>query len=388
MSKGSQIASRLTNVARDLYKTQDFIPLHAPIFEGKEAAYVTETITSTFVSTVGAFVGRFEDDMAAFTGAQRAVAVVNGTAALQVGLHLVGVGIGDLVITQALSFVATCNAIAHCRAQPVFCDVDRATMGLSPDAVAAWLDDNATRANDGRARRKSDGAIIKACVPMHTFGHPMRITELQKLCADWGIAVVEDAAEGLGSTFQGQHAGTFGEVGTQSFNGNKILTTGGGGMILTNAEIGDRARHLTTTAKVPHAWNFDHDAVAWNFRMPNLNAALGVAQLEQLPIFIAAKRQIAASYAAALADVIEVQQEPADCQSNFWLNAVICEDQAMRDTLLEASNSAGVMTRPIWTLMSHLPMYSGCDKGPLDVSEFLSSRVVNIPSGVTVAMLK
>ena len=388
MSNHTLITNHLIKFVRDLYQTNDFIPLHSPLFVGQESEYVAQTISSTFVSSVGFFVDRFEESMATLTGSNRAIAVVNGTAALQVGLHLVDVKKGDLVITQALSFVATCNAISHCGAQPVFCDVDLSTMGLSPESVALWLFENAYIDDVGKARRSSDDARIQACVPMHTFGHPIRIHELQQICQKWGITIVEDAAESVGSLYQGQHTGTFGQVGIQSFNGNKIITTGGGGMILTDEWKGAQAKHLTTTAKVAHAWNFDHDAVAWNFRMPNLNAALGLAQLEQLGLFLKVKRHIFDSYTAALSNIIEIQREPKHCISNFWLNAVICEDKNMRDVVLRETNAAGVMTRPIWTLLSQLPMYSNCDSGPLDVSQWLADRVVNVPSGVTEGMSK
>jgi len=320
--------------------------------------------------------------MAAYTGAGRAVAVVNGTSALHIALRLAGVGPGDLVITQALSFVATCNAISYCGAAPVFCDVDRATMGLSPEAVEGWLSDHATLGADGLCRTRLGGRVIRACVPMHSFGHPVRLAELRAVCDRWALVLVEDAAESLGSTYHGRHTGTFGRLGTQSFNGNKILTTGGGGMILTDAALGARAKHLTTTAKVPHPYEYVHDEVGYNYRLPNLNAALGCAQLERLEAFVAAKRALAAGYASALAGQVEVMREPDGCRSNFWLNAVICDDRAMRDAMLAATNAAGVMTRPIWALMTRLPMYAGALRGPLPMSEWLEARVVNLPSGV------
>ena len=370
----------LIGVVRDHYGASGLIPLHAPVFAGREADYVANTVRSTFVSSVGAYVDRFEADMAAYTGAGRAVAVVNGTAALHMALLLAGVGQGDLVITQSLTFVATCNAIAYCGAHPVFCDVDRATMGLSPDAVEAWLAEHAVLGADGVAR--VGGRVVRACVPMHTFGHPVRLAELVELCARWGLVLIEDAAESLGSTYHGRHTGTVGRIGTQSFNGNKILTTGGGGMILTDAALGARAKHLTTTAKQPHAFEYVHDEVGYNYRLPNLNAALGVAQLEQLEGFVAEKRALAARYAQALSGLVEVMAEPAGCRSNYWLNALICEDLAMRDAMLAATNAAGVMTRPIWALMTRLPMYVAALRGPLPVSEWLEARVVNIPSGI------
>jgi aminotransferase in exopolysaccharide biosynthesis len=371
---------RLISLVRDHYGTTGQIALHAPVFRGNEVAYVTETIRSTFVSSVGAFVDRFEADMAAYTGAGRAVAVVNGTAALQVALRLAGVEPGDLVITQPLTFVATCNAIAHAEAEPVFCDVDRTTLGLSPEAVEAWLTGNARIGADGLARY--NGRVVRACVPMHTFGHPVRLAELVDVCARWGLVLVEDAAESLGSSYRDRHTGTFGLLGTQSFNGNKILTTGGGGMILTDAGLGAQAKHLTTTAKVPHRYDYVHDELGYNYRMPNLNAALGVAQLEQLGRFIPEKRALAQHYIDGLAGLVEVVREPAECRSNYWLNAVICEDLAMRDALLAATNEVGVMTRPIWALMTTLPMYADAPRGPLAMAEWLAERVVNLPSGI------
>lgn len=375
--------ARLIAMVRDHYATTGPVALHAPVFQGNEQAYVAETIRSTFVSSVGSFVDRFEADMAAYTGAPRAVAVVNGTAALQVALRLAGVGQGDLVITQPLTFVATCNAIAYTGAAPVFCDVDRATLGLSPQAVEAWLTDNATLGADGLPRMQ--GRVIRACLPMHSFGHPVRLAELQDVCARWNLTLVEDAAEALGSTYRGRHCGTFGRLGTQSFNGNKILTTGGGGMILTDAETGAQAKHLTTTAKLPHPYEYVHDETGWNYRLPNLNAALGVAQLEQLETFIAEKRKLAARYIAELSAGFDVVQEPPDCRSNYWLNAVISADKAERDALLAATNGAGVMTRPIWALMTTLPMYAHTPRGPLPMSEWLADRVVNLPSGIRAA---
>lgn len=357
--------------------------MHAPVFAGQERAYVNETLDSTFVSSVGAFVDRFEREMAAYTGSPRAVATVNGTAALHMALQLVGVQAGDWVITQALTFVATCNAIAYCHAQPVFIDVDRQTLGLSPVALAEWLDANAYVDDQGLCRSKTQHKIIRACVPMHTFGHPADIDGLLKVCTAWGIKLVEDAAESLGSFYKGQHTGTFGDVGTLSFNGNKIMTTGGGGMILADGSLGIRAKHLTTTAKKPHAYEFVHDAVGYNYRLPNINAALGCAQLEQLETFIANKRQLASRYASFFeGSDIQFVSEPKECRSNYWLNAIICQDRTQRDSLLSATNDNGVMTRPIWALMSTLPMYASCPKGDLGNSEWLADRVVNLPSSV------
>lgn len=373
----------LIRFIRDQYRTADFIPLHAPVFSGHERAYVAETIESTFVSSVGAFVDRFERDMAAYTGSPRAVATVNGTAALHVALQLAGVQPGDLVVTQPLTFVATCNAIAYCGATPLFIDVDRHTLGLSPTALEAWLTDNATVGSDGLCRTKDDSQVIRACVPMHTFGHPVELDALVDVCARWKLALVEDAAESLGSFYKGRHTGTFGQLGTLSFNGNKIITTGGGGMVLAGEALGTHAKHLTTTAKQPHPYEYVHDEVGYNYRLPNLNAALGCAQLEQLEDFIANKRELAARYAAQLqGSELQFVTEPAGCRSNYWLNAVICDSRVQRDALLKATNDQGVMTRPVWALMNHLPIYAHCRKGELANAEWLEARVVNLPSSV------
>lgn len=375
--------NNLIKFIRHQYQTDDFIPLHAPVFAGREQDLVSETISSTFVSSVGAFVNQFETGVATYTGAPRAIAVMNGTAALHMGLLLVGVDRDSCVITQPLTFVATCNAISYCGAEPIFVDVDFDTMGLSPIALEIWLTDNAVVDQTGICRRKHDNKAIRACLPMHSFGHPVRLDRLVEVCARWSLPLVEDAAESFGSLYKGQHTGTFGQVGTISFNGNKIITTGGGGMILANDDIGVRAKHLTTTAKQPSTYEYFHDEVGYNYRMPNLNAALGCAQLEQLDRFVLAKRALAAQYEAFLAKgPLEFFSEPADCCSNYWLNAVICEDRRMRDALLAETNGAGVATRPIWTLMSRLPMYESADCGDLGVSEWLEARVVNLPSSV------
>lgn len=373
----------LIQFVREQYRSKEFIPLHAPVFAGHEHAYVADTIDSTFVSSVGAFVDRFEREVAAYTGSPRAVATVNGTAALHVALTLAGVRPGDWVITQPLTFVATCNAIAYCHAEPVFVDVDRHTLGLSPLALEAWLQEHAQVGDDQLCRVKDSGAVIRACVPMHTFGHPADLNGLVAVCARWKLALVEDAAESLGSFYHDRHTGTFGQLGTLSFNGNKIITTGGGGMILSNEAIGSRAKYLTTTAKRPHPHEFVHDELGYNYRLPNINAALGCAQLEQLEGFVAVKRELAARYASHFqGSDLQFLTEPANCRSNYWLNAVICQDRAQRDALLQATNDQGVMTRPIWALMNHLPMYANCRKGDLTNAQWLEARVVNLPSSV------
>jgi aminotransferase in exopolysaccharide biosynthesis len=373
----------LVRFVRENYRTDEFIPLHAPVFGGNERQYVTQTIDSTFVSSVGAFVDRFEREIEAYTGSPRAVATVNGTAALHAALLLAGVGRGDLVITQSLTFVATCNAIAYCGAAPVFVDVDHHTLGLSAKAMETWLDDQAMVDAEGVCRLKPDGPAVRACLPMHTFGHPADLDGLLDVCERWRIALVEDAAESLGSLYKQRHTGTFGLLGTLSFNGNKIVTTGGGGMILADETLGRRAKHLTTTAKAPHAYEFFHDEIGFNYRLPNLNAALGCAQLEQMERFVESKRALAGRYAEHLAGSdLRFVTEPADCRSNYWLNAVVCESRSQRDELLKATNEQGVMTRPIWRLMSHLPAYQDCRHGSLETSEWLEARVVNLPSSV------
>ena len=373
----------LISFVREQYGSKDFIPLHAPLFNGREREYVADTIDSTFVSSVGAYVDRFERDMAAYTGSPRAVAVVNGTAALHVALRLAGVQAGELVITQPLTFVATCNAIAYCSAEPVFIDVDRHTLGLSPRALEQWLDEHTRLDADGLCRTRADGKVVRACVPMHTFGHPADIDGLVAVCQRWNLTLVEDAAESLGSLYKGRHTGTFGLLGTLSFNGNKVITTGGGGMVLAADTLGARAKHLTTTAKIPHPYEYVHDEVGYNYRMPNLNAALGCAQLEMLDAFVTAKRELAARYEAHLrGSELQFVTEPQECRSNYWLNAVICEDGAQRDALLKATNESGVMTRPIWALMNRLPFHANARTGALPNAHWLEERVVNIPSSV------
>ncbi|WP_218163454.1 LegC family aminotransferase [Marinospirillum alkaliphilum] len=373
----------LIDFIRDYYKTSEVIPLHAPVFSGHEKDYVVDTLESTFVSSVGAYVDRFEQDVASYTGSPKAVAAVNGTAALHIALKLAGVASGDLVITQPLTFVATCNAIAYCGAEPVFVDVDRDTLGLSPQALEQWLSENAFVDAEGLCRTRLDHKVIRACVPMHTFGHPAELDSLIRVTREWSLALVEDAAESLGSFYKGQHTGTFGEIGALSFNGNKIITTGGGGMILADEPTAARAKHLTTTAKKPHSYEYIHDELGYNYRMPNLNAALGCAQLEQLEKLITIKRELASNYQSLFQNSsMQFITEPADCRSNYWLNGVICENKNQRDELLNHTNCKGVMTRPIWALMSHLPMYQNCRRGDLTNAEWLEERVVNLPSSV------
>ena len=372
----------ITDFVHDLYANRDFVPLSVPLFAGNEKKYLEECIDTTFVSSVGPFVDRFEKEIAAYTGAARAVVCVSGTNALHMSLLLSGVERDDEVLTQALTFIATCNAISYIGAHPVFLDVDRETLGLSPSAVRAWLENNAELREDGCYNRRT-GRRVKACVPMHTFGHPVRIKELVTICEKWHIQVVEDAAESIGSLYEGQHTGTFAPIGALSFNGNKTITTGGGGMLLfQDAAMGEHAKHLTTQAKIPHRWEFRHDEVGYNYRMPNINAALGCAQLENLDRYIESKRGIAAAYARFFQDMPGVQffTEPKGCRSNYWLNAIILEDRAARDEFLEFSNDHGVMTRPVWELMNRLPMFEHCENDGLANSIWLADRIVNIPS--------
>ena len=374
---------KIVDYIKDLYG-QDFVPLSVPKFIGNEKNYLYECIDTTFVSSVGKFVDRFEEDMAAYTGAKRAVVCVSGTNALHMAMMLAGVERDDEVLTQALTFIATCNAISYIGACPVFIDVDKQTMGLSPDAVKAWLFTHA-EAKGGQCYNKQTGRRIKACVPMHTFGHPVRIEELAAICAEWHVELVEDAAESIGSRYKGKHTGLFGKVGVLSFNGNKTITTGGGGMLLFNDEaLGAMAKHLTTQAKVPHRWEFRHDHIGYNYRMPNINAALGCAQLEHLDEYVADKRATATAYAEFFKQVDDIQffTESENCFSNYWLNAVILKDHEAQQGFLQYSNDHGVMTRPIWELMSRLPMFEHCQHDELENTVFFADRVVNIPSSV------
>lgn len=372
----------LVGRVRSIYG-EDFIPLHRPIFEGNERQYLVDCIDSNFVSSVGAKVTEFEQRIAAFTGSKYAVATVNGTAALHVALQLAGVQRGNEVLSQALTFIATCNALSYTGAEPVFIDVDRDTLGMSPEALRRWLSANA-EVRDGQAFNRATGRRIAACVPMHTFGFPLRIAEVVAVCSDYGIPVVEDAAESLGSYVDGRHTGTFGKLATLSFNGNKVITTGGGGMIVTDDEaLAKRAKHITTTAKIPHPYEFVHDEVGYNYRLPNLNAALGCAQMERLEEMLAIKAEVARRYAAFFEGTgVRFVQPIEGATANWWLNAIVLEDETQRDALLEYTNSQGVMTRPIWRLMSRLEMFKHCQHDGLENSQWLEARVVNLPSSV------
>lgn len=371
----------IVEFVRDTYKTDDFIPLHSPTFGGNEKAYVMETIDSTFVSSVGKFVDEFEQKIEAFTGTAKAVATVNGTAALHAALYMAGVTAGDLLITQALTFVATCNALYHMGAQPIFVDVSPISLGLCPNAVDKYLQQHAELTEQG-CYHKQTRQRIKAVVPMHTFGHPVELDELLAVCQKWQLVLVEDAAESLGSFYKGKHTGTLGDFGAISFNGNKIITTGGGGMVLcSNEAAGKHTKHVTTTAKVPHPHEFFHDEPGFNYRMPNLNAALGCAQMEVLAQYLVQKRQLAARYQALFSgSEFNFVTEPEYASSNYWLNAIICPDAASRDAVLKETNGAGVMTRPIWKLMHRLPMFENALRGDLTQSEFIEAHLINLPS--------
>jgi perosamine synthetase len=373
---------KVVDFIKDQYPNKEFISLHEPVFIGNEREYILDAIDSTFVSSVGAYVDLFEKMMTEITGAKYAVAIVNGTNALHMALILANVNKQEEVLTQALTFIATANAISYIGASPIFIDVDRDTLGMSPSALLNFLTNNAEKRSDGTYNKKT-GKKISACVPMHTFGLPCGIDKLAKICDEWGICLIEDAAESLGSYYKGKHTGVFGKIGVFSFNGNKTVTCGGGGALITDDEtLAKKAKHLTTQAKVPHKWAFVHDEIGYNYRMPNLNAALACAQLEQLNMFIENKRELASSY-AALFDGLNISfvKEPANSKANYWLNAIVLEDNVERDAFLTYTNENGVMTRPIWELMNRLPMFTSHQTDDLTNSIWLADRVVNIPSG-------
>lgn len=366
------------------------VALHEPRFAGNEWAYLKECLDSTYVSSVGAFVERFEADLAAYTGAKHAVAMVNGTAALHVALRLAGVGPGDEVLVPALTFVATANAVAYCGATPHFVDSDERTLGLDPAALRIYLQQT-SELRDGECVNHATGRVIRAIVPMHAFGHPVDLERTVAVAREFHLALVEDAAESLGSTVRGRHTGTFGLLGVLSFNGNKTITTGGGGAIITSdSELARRARHVTTTAKLPHRWDYRHDEIGFNYRLPNINAALGCAQLEQLPQLLEAKRRLFSRYAAAFAaiDRVRLVAEPDGCCSNYWLQTLVLDESraAERDAILAATNDAGYMTRPTWILLHRLTPYASCPRMDLPVAESLGRRVINLPSSAQLAM--
>lgn len=362
--------------------------LHEPSFHGNEWQYLKDCLDSTFVSSVGKFVDRFEAELAEYTGAKHAVAVVNGTAALHIALKLAGVGPGDEVLVPGLTFVATANAVTYCGATPHFVDSEMSTLGVGAEKLRDYLV-RRTEQRSGQCVNLATGRVIRALVPMHTFGHPVDLDGLMVLARDFNLALVEDAAESLGSYYQGKHTGTFGKMGTLSFNGNKVITTGGGGAILTdNSELARHAKHLTTTAKIPHAWEFRHDEIGYNYRMPNLNAALGCAQLEQLPSMLEAKRALFQRYKTAFAPVagVTLVAEPPQSQSNYWLQTLLLDEHlgGVRDHVLKAANEAGFMTRPAWILMHELAPFKDCPHMDLAQAQSLSQRLINIPSSSTI----
>jgi len=366
---------------------EGFIILHDPRFIGNERKYLLDAMDSNFVSSVGEYVNRFEKAIAEYTGSKYAIAAVNGTAALHICMLLAGVRPGEEVITQPVSFIATCNAITYTGANPVFVDVSKRTMGMCPIKLDEFLKENVKKGADGFSYNNKTGKRFAAVVPMHTFGHPCEIDAIADICDRYNIPLVEDAAESIGSYYKGKHTGLFGKLSALSFNGNKVITTGGGGMILTDdEELAKRAKHITTTAKVPHKWEYNHDYTAYNYRLTNLAAALGLGQIEQCEFFIQEKRKLTDKYIAFFKNDkdIEFFVEPEDCRSNYWLNAVILKDRDARDEFLTYTNDNGIMTRPIWVLNNKLDMYKGCQCGDLSNSEWLEDRVVNIPSTVII----
>ena len=372
----------IIDIIRARYPEQDGpIPVHAPVMGDIEKAYLVACVDSSFVSSVGSYVTCFEQEIAKFCGARHAIATVNGTAALHMALLLAGVRHGDLVLTQSLTFVATANAIAHCGAVPCFLDISRETLGLDPAELATYLSERC-RHEDGRLLDKQTGRRVAACVPMSTFGHPADLPRIVALCREYGLPLIEDAAEALGSWRDSRHMGTFGLIGVLSFNGNKVITTGGGGMILTDDDgLATRARHLTTTAKQPHPWAYFHDEVGYNYRLPNLNAAFGCAQLERLPLLLADKRQLASEYAVALADLgVPLVAEPTGCVSNYWLCAMLLSGPAERDAFLAEAVAAGIQCRPTWAPLHRLPMYTESPRRSLPITEEIADRLVNLPS--------
>jgi aminotransferase in exopolysaccharide biosynthesis len=373
-------------IRKEFDQPEAFVGLHEPLFAGNERKYLIEAVDSTFVSSVGKFVDLFEQNIRDYTGAGHAVATVNGSAALHIALLLAGVKPGDLVITQPLTFIATCNAIKYAQAEPVFVDIDLDTLGLSPVHLRTFLKEN-TIIKSGELIHKSTLRKIAACVPMHTFGHPVHLDELLQVCQEYNLPVVEDAAESLGSQYKNKQTGTFGLIGTYSFNGNKTITCGGGGMIVTNnGGLAKLAKHLTTQAKKPHPWDFDHDHVGYNYRMPNINAALGCGQLEMLDRFLDNKRKLANRYKTFFKNSdISFVDEPANCKANFWLNAVLLKDRTQRDLFLKETNANKVMTRPSWTLMNKLSMFSTAITSDLTNCQYVEDRLVNIPSSPRVS---
>jgi len=376
--------SRIATLIRNLYPKKEIIPLHEPLFIGNEIKYLQECIETNFVSSVGPFVDRFEKMIEEFTGATKAVVCVNGTNALHLALNLVGVKQDDEVLTQPLTFVATANAIAYCSAHPVFIDVSKKTLGMDPGKLEDFLIKYG-RISEKGCVNKFSGRRIKACVPMHTFGHPVEIEDIRDICNHYQLELIEDAAESLGSKYKSKHTGTFGKFGILSFNGNKTVTTGGGGMILTDdLKLGIRAKHLTTQAKTLHPWEFIHDEIGYNYRMPNINAALGCAQLENIQFYLKRSRELASQYKNFFEKTdIKFLSEPENCESNYWLNAIFLKDRTERDSFLEYTNNLGIRTRPAWKLMNELPMFRDCLTSDISNARVIENTLVNLPSSVT-----
>jgi aminotransferase in exopolysaccharide biosynthesis len=373
----------ITAYIKSLYSKQNPVLLHCPEFMGNEKKYLIECIDTKYVSYIGHFVSDMEDKIKEITGSKFAVAMVNGTSALHLLLLSAGIQSGDEVITQSFSFVATAAAIVYINAAPIFVDVDMETLGMSPDSLENFLSEN-TAVQNGACINKKTGRRIKAVVPMHTFGHPVKIEKIKKICDAYGLMLVEDAAESLGSYYQGKHTGTFGKAGILSFNGNKLATTGGGGMVITDDEaIAGRVRYLSTTAKRPHRWEFYHDEVGYNLRMPSLNAAVGLAQLEYFDTVIENKRETARLYQQFFKSIdMTCISEPENARSNYWLNAILFHDRTERDEFLEYSNDNGVQTRPAWTLLHTLPPYRQYQYTRMSNAEYIADRLVNIPSSI------
>lgn len=375
----------LVRFVRDIYQTNDFIPLHAPLFNGDEKKYLSQAIDSTFVSSVGNLVNEFEKSIMKFTNSAHAIAFINGTSALHLALKIAGVTENTEVLTQSLTFVGTCNAIRYCGSEPIFIDVDKNTLGLSPSSLKAFIDENCELRNDGFCWNKKTNKKIIACVPMHTFGFPADCLEIKKICSKLNIQLIEDAAESLGSTYQKKHTGTFGKMGILSFNGNKIITTGSGGMILTNDnEIAHKAKHLSSTAKLSHPWEFNHDQIGYNYRLSNLNSALGISQMKQLKRFVKFKRSLAKKYQMwGKENGLFFLTEPRNTNSNYWLNTIITENSKEKKLLLLNVNKMNVMVRPAWRPMHMLKIYESCQRNSLQNTEFLYDRIVNVPSSVS-----
>jgi len=377
---------RFVDFVRELYQRDDFIPIHAPQFHGNESKYLMETIDSTMVSSVGGFVNQFEQSVSEYMNAEYAIATVNGTSALHTSLMLVGVEADSEVITQSFTFIATCNAIRYCQATPLFVDIEEQTLGLSPKSLMSFLEEFCEIRDDGFCWNRESGRRISACLPMHTFGFPVSIEKISNICKEYNIPLIEDAAESLGSRYNNKHTGTFGVVSAISFNGNKVITTGGGGMIVTDDdELAKRARHITTTSRVSTQRGFIHDEIGYNYRLPNLNAAMGVAQMEWLPKYLESKRKIANLYQQwGENNGIHFFKEAESALANYWLNAVILENKEQRDEWLEETNARGVMTRPAWKPMHQLEMNQDCRRTDMSVTEYFYQRLVNVPSSAII----